>query len=107
MKEVRELRQRNATNEESQDCWSGFYFGGDRYDLIHQHCHRKSEIFDEVLSLDVPSIAKTDAVCDQQVHLGNCLLVLKLRCHRTHDVSWLVYVPAAPGCWQLNRSRTL
>jgi hypothetical protein len=62
MKEV--MRLRNETSEESQDCWSGLDFDGDRYDLIHQHCHRKSAIFGEVLSLDVVSISKIDAVYD-------------------------------------------
>ena len=105
MKEV--MRLRNGTSEESQDCWNGFDFDGDRYDPIHQHYHRKSAIFGEVLSLDVVSISKIDAVYDSRVHLENCLVVMKLRCHHIHAVSWPVYVPPAPEYWQQSQSQTL
>lgn len=98
---------RNAKSQAYQGWLNGLYFGRDMYDPAHQHCHLKSELCDEVLSLDECSAARIGRADDRQARLESCLAASMLRCHRICCASWIDDGPKAEEYQLQSRSLTL
>jgi hypothetical protein len=78
----REHPARNAMSDESLYCSSDFGFDRDMCDPTHLHCHRKSEIYDDLPSLAGSSASTIDGIYGQQAHRESCIEEWRLQNHR-------------------------